>query len=73
MPSLRPDTLGLGLKRFEEVQEKKVRLAAILPALARASHSILNGVPNEYAEALEDNRELMELSVVMYSNFTIEQ
>jgi peroxin-3 len=56
-------------RRFIEVSEKKVRLAAVLPALARASHTIFNGVPNEYAEALADNRELMEFSVVVYSNF----
>jgi peroxin-3 len=59
--------------RFEELQDRKVRLAAVLPALARASHSILNTMPNEFAEALADNRELQEFSAVVYSNFLVEQ
>jgi len=59
--------------RIEELQEKKVRLAAILPALATSTHAILNGVPNEYAEALADNRELLEFSAVVYSNFAVDE
>lgn len=58
--------------RFTEIPDKKVRLAAILPALARISHSALNEVPNEYAEVLAANRELQEFSAVVYSNFAIE-
>lgn len=58
--------------RFEEVSEKKVRLAAILPALARASHSVLEDMPNEYADALANNRELQEFSAVVFSHFTLE-
>ena len=59
--------------RFEELSDRKVRLAAVLPALARASHSILNAMPNEFAESLGSNRELQEFSAVVYSNFVIEQ
>ncbi|CAD6582113.1 MAG: peroxin [Cyphobasidiales sp. Tagirdzhanova-0007] len=73
LPSLPQGNIGVGVRRFEELQEKKVRLAAILPALARASHVVLNGMQNEYAEALEENREMMEFSVVVYSNFALEQ
>lgn len=58
--------------RFEEVTEKQVRLAAILPALARASHSILQDTPNEYADALANNRELQEFSAVVFSHFVLE-
>lgn len=58
--------------RFEEVTEKKVRLAAILPALARASHSILEDTPNEYADNLASNRELQEFSAVVFSHFVLE-
>lgn len=58
--------------RFEEVAERKVRLAAILPALARASHSILQDTPNEYADALASNRELQEFSAVLFSHFVLE-
>jgi hypothetical protein len=44
------------LERFREVEEeeeegKRVRLAALLPAIARQSQLILCAVPNTYAEA----------------------
>lgn len=58
--------------RFEEVSERRVRLAAILPALARASHSILQDTPNEYADALASNRELQEFSAVVFSHFVLD-
>jgi peroxin-3 len=58
--------------RFEEVPAKKVRLAAILPALARASHSVLEDSPNEFADALGSNRELQEFSAVVFSHFVLE-
>lgn len=58
--------------RFEEVQERKVKLAALLPALARSTHTILNSHPNEYTELLLDNRELQEISAVVYSSFSLE-
>lgn len=58
--------------RFEEVEEKRVRLAAILPALARTSHSVLTESPNEYADSLASNRELQEFSAVVFSHFRID-
>lgn len=58
--------------RISEIPEKKIRLAGILPALARASHTIFNSVPNDYTEALAENRELLEFSAVVYSNYTLE-
>ena len=73
LPPLPASASGLGQHRFSEVQEKKVKLAAILPALARCSHTVFNGLPNEYAEALAENRELQEFSAVVYSNFVIAQ
>lgn len=36
--------------RFEEVVEKTVRLASLFPKVARQSHLVLNGSPNEYVE-----------------------
>lgn len=60
-------------ERIEELAEKKVRLAAVLPALAASTHAIFNGVPNEYAEALAENRELLEFSAVVYSNFAVDE
>ena len=36
--------------RFEDVTERSVRLAGLLPNVARLSHLILNGIPNEFVE-----------------------
>lgn len=36
--------------RFEDVTERTTRLASLLPSIARQSHLILNGLPNEYVE-----------------------
>lgn len=58
--------------RFSEVTESKVRLAAILPALGRATHSVLMEMPNEYADAIAQNRELQEFSAVVYSSFPLQ-
>ncbi|KAK4046006.1 peroxin [Microbotryomycetes sp. JL201] len=55
--------------RFEDVTERQARLASVLPAVARQSHLVLNGMPNEFIEALEDVRELNEFSAILYSSF----
>ncbi|KAM0750245.1 hypothetical protein T439DRAFT_326196 [Meredithblackwellia eburnea MCA 4105] len=55
--------------RFEDVTEKTVKLAALLPTIARQSHLIINGMPNEYADAVEGVRELAELSAIVYSSY----
>lgn len=39
-----------GGSRFEDIGERTVRLAGLLPTVARQSHLVLNGLPNEYAE-----------------------
>lgn len=36
--------------RFEDVTERTTRLASLLPAVARQSHLVLNGMPNEFVE-----------------------
>lgn len=46
---------GVGLEegegsRFEDVTERTVRLAGLLPSVARQSHLVLNGLPNTYVE-----------------------
>lgn len=38
------------ITRFEDVGELRVRLAGLLPKLARGSHLVMNGMPNEYVE-----------------------
>ncbi|KAI5474393.1 hypothetical protein MNV49_003391 [Pseudohyphozyma bogoriensis] len=55
--------------RFEDVTERKARLAGILPSLARQTHLVLNSSPNEYAEELEAVPELREFSAIIYSSF----
>ena len=36
--------------RFEDVTERTAKLASLLPTVARQSHLVLNGMPNEYVE-----------------------
>jgi hypothetical protein len=38
------------MMRFEDVGELRIRLASLLPKLARGSHLVMNGMPNEYVE-----------------------
>ena len=40
--------------RFEMVVDKTVRLASLFPKVARQSHLVLNGSPNEYVEVSID-------------------
>lgn len=42
--------MSLHGSRFEDVTERVTRLASLLPTVARQSHLILNGMPNEYVE-----------------------
>ena len=54
-PPKPPGVPSMTLERFREVEEeeeegKRVRLAALLPAIARQSQLILCAVPNTYAE-----------------------
>ncbi|KAM0788638.1 hypothetical protein ACM66B_006108 [Microbotryomycetes sp. NB124-2] len=69
-PPFRPRASDDGRgSRFEDVTERTARLASLLPAVARQSHLVLNGMPNEFVEALEDVRELNEFSAILYSSF----
>lgn len=36
--------------RFEDMGERSVRLASLLPAVARLTGLVLNGMPNEFVE-----------------------
>jgi peroxin-3 len=42
--------VGGEMMRFEDVGELRIRLASLLPKLARGSHLVMNGMPNEYVE-----------------------
>ncbi|QSZ35568.1 hypothetical protein DSL72_008438 [Monilinia vaccinii-corymbosi] len=55
--------------RVTEVAEPKpVKLPLILAVLTRQAHSIGNGVPNEYLQAMEQVRELEAFAAVVYSS-----
>ena len=53
--------------------QAKTKLANILAVMTRQAHSIGNGVPNEYVQAMEGVRELEAFAAVIYSsNFEFE-
>jgi peroxin-3 len=49
--------------------ELRLRLAGLLPGLARWSHLALNGLPNELVDGLMDVREATGLSAIVFSKF----
>jgi len=49
---------------------RKVRLAALLPAVNAQSRAATQSVPNEYAEALAEVKELKALSALIYSSWS---
>ncbi|TGO51773.1 hypothetical protein BOTNAR_0344g00060 [Botryotinia narcissicola] len=52
----------------EIVEPTAVKLPLILAVLTRQAHSIGNGVPNEYLQAMEQVRELEAFAAVVYSS-----
>ncbi|KAI0089446.1 Peroxin-3 [Irpex rosettiformis] len=50
-------------------QEPRVRLAGMLPGLARWCHLALEGLPNELVDGLADVREVHALSAIIYSDY----
>jgi peroxin-3 len=52
----------------EVVEAKPVKLPIILATMTRQAHSIGNGVPNEYLEAMEQVRDLEAFAAVVYSS-----
>ncbi|KAF5879250.1 putative peroxin-3 family protein [Botrytis fragariae] len=52
----------------EIVEPNAVKLPLILAVLTRQAHSIGNGVPNEYLQAMEQVRELEAFAAVVYSS-----
>ncbi|KAK0545669.1 peroxin [Tilletia horrida] len=68
-------TQGVALDRERLVEEfsrppKKVRLAALLPAVNAQGKAAAQSVPNEYAEALAEVKELKALSALIYSSWS---
>lgn len=56
-----------------DLSQTIAKLATILAVMTRQAHSIGNGVPNEYVQALESVRELDAFAAVVYSsNFEFE-
>jgi len=48
---------------------EKVKLANVLAVATRQAHLIANGIPNEYAEAMQNRQELRGFSALVYSFF----
>ncbi|KAF8509650.1 Peroxin-3 [Hysterangium stoloniferum] len=62
--TLFPDTI-----HGNEVTLEKIRLAGLLPGVARWSHAAVNGTPNELVENLAEIRELAGFSAIIYSSY----
>merc|ERR1712098_829569 len=68
MPAI-PEVPDLDGPRITEVFEAKpVKLPILLATLTRQAHSIGNGVPNEYLQAMEQVRDLEAFAAVVYSS-----
>jgi len=64
-----PDVTDLDAPRVTEVVDvKPVRLPIVLATLTKQAHSIGNGVPNEYLQAMEQVRDLEAFAAVVYSS-----
>jgi peroxin-3 len=64
-----PDVADLNAQRVTEVFEPKpVKLPIVLAIVSKQAHSIGNGVPNEYLQAMEQVRDLEAFAAVVYSS-----
>ncbi|KAK7005924.1 Peroxin-3 [Favolaschia claudopus] len=50
-------------------EEVRIRLAGLLPGLARWSHLALNGLPNELVDNILDVRQVAALSAIVFGKF----
>ncbi|KAJ7451811.1 Peroxin-3 [Mycena galericulata] len=50
-------------------EEVRIRLAGLLPGLARWSHLALNGLPNELVDNILDVRQVAALSAIVFGRF----
>ncbi|KAI9433011.1 Peroxin-3 [Lactarius indigo] len=53
----------------EGEDQVQLRVAAVLPGLARWSSLALNGMPNELVDSLSDLHEVASFSAIIYSNY----
>ncbi|KAH6684177.1 Peroxin-3 [Halenospora varia] len=68
MPAL-PEVPDLNGPRVTEIVDvKPVKLPIVLATLTRQAHSIGNGMPNEYLQAMEQVRDLEAFAAVVYSS-----
>lgn len=64
-----PEVSDLNASRVTEIVDTKpVKLPIVLAILTRQAHSIGNGVPNEYLQAMEQVRDLEAFAAVVYSS-----
>jgi peroxin-3 len=64
-----PDISDINISRITEVFDPKpVKLPIVLAIMTRQAHSIGNGVPNEYLQAMEQVRDLEAFAAVVYSS-----
>jgi len=64
-----PEVSDLNAPRVTEIVDvKPVKLPIVLAILTRQAHSIGNGVPNEYLQAMEQVRDLEAFAAVVYSS-----
>ncbi|KAE8446123.1 hypothetical protein EG329_012494 [Mollisiaceae sp. DMI_Dod_QoI] len=64
-----PQVPDLNASRVTEIVDvKPVKLPIVLAILTRQAHSIGNGVPNEYLQAMEQVRDLEAFAAVVYSS-----
>jgi peroxin-3 len=63
-----PEVSDLEGPRITEIVDTKVKLPIVLAILTRQAHSIGNGVPNEYLQAMEQVRDLEGFAAVVYSS-----
>lgn len=68
MPAV-PEVPDLNAPRVTELHDAKpVKLPIVLAIFTRQAHSIGNGVPNEYLQAVEQVRDLEAFAAVVYSS-----
>jgi len=68
-PSLRvQEVIDITGDEFAEPGQVKAKLATILAVITRQAHTIGNGVPNTYVQALEGVKEVEAFAAVVYSS-----
>lgn len=53
----------------EEKEVKKVKLAAMLPGVARLSHTLVNSMPNELIEGMSQLPEMSAFSAIIFASY----